>query len=85
MKRLTRQDLMKKMARTLRKREIESISLEVNWLDSDICVKTIRFTNCDSLHLTYFNNDLTCYHFITSNYEGNAYWLVSSKGYYTKA
>ncbi len=85
MKTLTRQDLMKKMARTLRKREVKRISLESNWFDNSICEKIIKFTSNESLHLTYINNVLECYHFITSDYEGNAYWLDSNKGYYTKA
>lgn len=85
MKTLTRQDLMKKMARTLRKREVKNISLSVNWFDNSICEKIIKFTSKESLHLIYIDNVLKCYHFITNDYKGNAYWLNNNKGYYTKA
>jgi len=74
MKQITKKDLLKKMARTLKTRKVESIKLSVHDFDTTICDKTIEFTNGDTLHLTYFDSVLYCYHFITSNYESDAYF-----------
>ena len=85
MKELTKKDLLKKVARTLKKRDVDRIYLDINPFSNGVFTKVIEFTNCDTLRLTYIDNDLYSYHFITSDYNDNAYFYNIIKDKYIKA
>ena len=72
MKTLSKKDLQKKMARTIKNRKIEYIKMYTDFVGD--FNKDIYFTNGDSLHRTYNKKgDLWFYDFIGNNWKHNAY------------